>query len=299
MKCTKIVVALAVMLLASTAFAASTADIIILVDESGSMSGEHAWISGMVSSLETALVAGGVEDNRYGVVGFGNINHDTAGGNSQDPHTHLLDGAAWGVASDITAKMTPGFDLYGGYEDGWDAIEFALANYGFRSDAAVNLILITDEDREAKWATATTNAQMETLLAKYGALLNVVVNNPFYGTAGATGALASALGVDSDLNAYYADGSGGFTSSLGDGVVGNGYLDTETEYVALALANGGAAWDLNKLRAGGLTADSFTAAFVDIKVGEIQDQGVPEPGTFVLLGGALSLMLVVRRRRKA
>lgn len=279
-----VVVALVVWLAPTTAFA-NTADIILLVDESGSMSTEHAWIPGMIASLEADLIAAGVTSNRYGVIGFGSAAH-AAG---QAPHTHTLSGADWGVAADITANMVPGFVDSGGIEDGWAAIQFAIANYAFRADAVVNFILITDEDRDD--TVALSFAQVEKLLMGHNVLLNAVVDNPFgIPTAG------GALGVDKDLNAYFADGGGGYTTSPG-GIVGDGFGSTETDYVALALGTGGAAWDLIRLRDGGDIAASFTEAFVDVKVREI----VPEPGTILLLGMGLGVLgvVTVRRRRRS
>jgi hypothetical protein len=274
----------AVMALATTV-SANTADIVLLVDESGSMDTEHAWISGMIASLEAQLVAAGATNNRYGVVGFGNANH--VADPDQVPHQHSLNGADWGVAADITANMTPAFESFGGIEDGWRAIQYAIANYTFRGDAVVNFILISDEDRDD--TIALNYANVEKLLMGHDVLLNAVVNNPF-GTATRGGA----LGVDKALNAYFADGGGGYTVSPG-GIVGDGFGTTETDYVALALGTGGAAWDLNKLRLGGNDAVSFTAAFVDVKVREI----IPEPGTILLLGAGLCLLgVTVRRRRR-
>lgn len=280
-----IVVVALVVWLAPTAAFANTADIILLVDESGSMNTEHAWISGMIAALDADLIAAGATNNRYGVVGFGGFQHVVAG-DAEPPHSHALNASAWGVASDIVANMTPGFIDDGGFEDGWGAIQYAIANYAFRADAVVNFILITDEDRDD--GTPLTMAQVEKLLIGHEVLLNAVVNNPF-GIPVAGGA----LGVDKDLNAYFADGGGGYTKSPG-GIVGDGFGTTETDYVALALNTGGAAWDLNQLRAGGLTAASFTEAFVDVKVREI----VPEPGTILLLGMGLGLVGVMARRRR-
>ncbi|MCA9039548.1 MAG: hypothetical protein KDA65_04295, partial [Planctomycetaceae bacterium] len=47
-----------------------TADIIFVVDESGSMGGEHAWITEMALDLEASLELEGVTDNRFALVGY-------------------------------------------------------------------------------------------------------------------------------------------------------------------------------------------------------------------------------------
>jgi len=47
-----------------------SADVVFVVDESGSMGGEHAWISQMVSELESALEVQGINDNRFALVGY-------------------------------------------------------------------------------------------------------------------------------------------------------------------------------------------------------------------------------------
>ena len=65
----------------------------------------------------------------------------------------------------------------------------------------------------------------------------------------------------------------------------------------MAHATGGAAWNLNKLRAGGLTATSFTAAFIDVKVEETI-VNTPAPAALSLLGLGL-LGMGMRRRRNA
>ena len=72
----------------------------LLVDESGSMYTEHAWIPGMIASMEADLNAAGATNNRYAVVGFGSPSH-AAG---EAPHAHQLSGSDWGVAADITVQ---------------------------------------------------------------------------------------------------------------------------------------------------------------------------------------------------
>ena len=259
---------LAALAAATPVRAALTTDVIFVVDESGSMAGEHAWITTMVSSLETDLIAAGVTGNRYGLVGFGSsAGHGTIAG-----HKHSVGGGDFGTAAQLSTAAG-GLVTSGATEDGWAAVLFALNNYSFRSDAAVNIVLITDEDRDNVDGSAT-QAGVASALAGKNAILNAVVNNPFGSDSGA------ALGRTT-TDAYLANGSGGFTTATGP-TTGDGFGSTETQYVPLALNSKGAAWDLNFLRAGGSTADSFSAAFVKIKVGEIVIQpgsGVPEPAS--------------------
>jgi hypothetical protein len=266
----------------SSANAATTADVLFVVDESGSMSGEHAWIAGMVSTLDTALTGAGVTGNQYGLVGFGTSSHGPAG---QDPHKHAVGGTDFGTAAQLsTAAGT--LVASGGTEDGWEAIAYALNNYTFRANAALNVVLITDEDRDN--TSGDTYASVLALLQSKNALLNAVINLTSF----------SPLGQNA-TDAYNADGSGGFTTGTPDASFG-GDGTTVADYYDMALASGGAGWDLNKLRAGGNTATSFTAAFVDLKVGEIQQQepsGAPDGGaTMLLLGGGLCALTVLRRR---
>ncbi len=271
--------------------AATTADVIFVVDESGSMSGEHAWLATMVSQLDTALNTAGVTGNRFGLVGFGAAN---SGGHSVAGHNHVVGGGDFGTAAQL-ATATGGLVLTGGTEDGWDGIDQALNNYTFRSGAAVNIILVTDEDRDAFNTGLSYSGILNGLLAK-GALLNAVINASF--KTDLTSATANTvLGIDADGNGYKADGSGGYTSQTG-GVATSGAGTTIADYVDLALASGGAAWNLNLLRAGGNTTASFTDAFVDIKVQEIVNQNpVPDTGsTMALLGVAMIGMVGFSRR---
>jgi len=275
------------------------ADVVLLVDESGSMGGEHAWIPGMVSDLEAALTAAGVgagaDPNRYAVVGFGAIPHDAPGGLTEEPHKHPQAGPDWFGAGDIGTAAGE-LVTFGGTEDGWAAIDFFFGNYTPRANAALNLILITDEDRDVT-DPALNYADVLGALTGANALLNVVVDCNFADGSGST-----AIGVAADGTAYLEDGTGGFLVSAGGTQSGNCYGTTVADYVDLAWDTGGAAWDLNILRAGGDSAASFTAAFVDLKVTEITSQPptgqVPAPATLALVGLGLLGVGMGRRRRR-
>lgn len=162
-------------------------------------------------------------------------------------------------------------------------------NYTYTPGAVKNLILVTDEnsDNSSPGIDVTTVAAG---LANASAMLNAVINVKFECSNG-----DKALGMSGGGVGYKADGAGGFSICAGATAV-SGNSSSIADYVDLALDTGGAAWDLNQLREGGLTAMSFTKAFVDIKVQEIT--GVPEPTTVAFLGLGILSMGVLRKQRK-
>ncbi|HJU39971.1 MAG TPA: choice-of-anchor A family protein, partial [Tahibacter sp.] len=247
---------------------APAADVVMVVDESGSMAGEHAWIADMAAPLEAHLVTNGVGagalPNRYGLIGY-----------EATPRPINVGATAMGNYQELitaTAQLrTPG-----GTEDGWRGIMHGLNQYPLREDSARNVILITDEDRDVADTTLTYDSMLASLRAKK-AVLNAVVNARFR-----CGDNTLALGMGQNRVGYKADGRGGFvtcanvTATSGDGT-------TLRDYVDLALATGGAAWDIEVLRDGGLLAQSFTNALLKIKVQEILQQipADPQPDLYV------------------
>lgn len=289
MKKTALAAVLAALFLPS-AFAATntTADVVVVMDESGSMSGEQAWMATTISLLDNGLVTAGLTGNRYGLVGFG-ASATTAGADLVRQVN--VGGGQFGTPAEF-ATASGVLVTNGGTEDGYAGINLANG-YSFRTGAARNYILVTDEDRD-NTNNSLTYANMLASLTSTGSLLNAVVNATFECGDG-----SSALGMTADGTGYKANGSGGFTTCSGASFV-SGAGTTKVNYVDLALASGGAAWNLNILRNGGLGAESFTNAFIDVKVQEIvtQPPAIPEPSTYAMMLGGLGLVGWLARRRK-
>ena len=117
----------------TTAF---TADVVFVVDESGSMeAGSLGRADGGRPRRGAAFV--GITSNRYGLVGYGAASPAAAGGRGRRPVR---------TATQLAAAVEPHRQRR--FEDGYWGIDFALDTYTFRPGAAVNVILITDEDRD-------------------------------------------------------------------------------------------------------------------------------------------------------
>ena len=155
------------------------------------------------------------------------------------------------------------------------------------SDVALNIVLVTDEDRDN--TSADTYASTLSALNTAGGILNAVINAPITDSGN-----PNAIGLDDEGNALVADGSGGYTTEAGYTITNN---QSRLDYADMAFATGGASWDLNILRLGGNDAISFTDAFVDVKVGEIEEQVLPEPGMMIIFG--LGFAGIALRRRMA
>ncbi|XP_065179368.1 sushi, von Willebrand factor type A, EGF and pentraxin domain-containing protein 1-like [Sycon ciliatum] len=246
-------------------------DVLVVVDESRSMEFEHAWLPGMLRSLEDSLTASGIgqgtsdrsQRNLYALVGFGKAPDATA-------HVHQSDcaspnGDLFPIECYPSANSKLEADPRGSIEDGYEAIQHALQNIPWRRGPGVahNMIFISDEDRDA--VASTSRADIKQLLQDNGFVLNVVIDNEFFDSNG-----DNLLGMAHTGAGFRGQPNGVFTE-VSDVTVGNGYAKTKVDYTNLALELSGASWDINILRSG-IQSASFTAAFTSVKTMEIQRQ---------------------------
>lgn len=237
---------------------APAADVVVVVDESGSMDGEHLWIADFAAPLEAHLMTNGVGDaavpNRFGLLAY-------------DPVPRPIN-VGTELTGDYRQFITASAQLAlrgSGTEDGWRAVRHAITQYPLRETAARNIILVTDEDRDDTDSTITY-ASLLAEMQGARAVLNAVVNARFKCGDG-----SAALGLGQHSVGYKADGRGGFQTCPNASAHG-GDGNTINDYVKMALETGGAAWDIEVLRDGGLVAQSFTNALLKIKVQEILQQ---------------------------
>ena len=242
-------------------------DIIMMVDESGSMGTVQTNLRNNIGAFASILSAGGI-NAQYGLVGYGN--------SSVIPRmvTNLTNPTAFATAA-------LGLGISGGTEPGYTATAFALnaldgqsSLFSFRAGALKNIIIFTDEPsngdtiaRGSVGGLAVTLASADALLTNSNALFNAVLRN------------------QNTINSY---------KPLADAHSGNVYdlngLNTTDQTVVTAFVN---SFAQSKLR-----------EIVDFCVLNPNDPacqqgpgGIPEPATLALMGLGLAGLSAVRRRK--
>ncbi|QDP02909.1 vWA domain-containing protein [Thalassotalea sp. PS06] len=141
-------------------------DIIMIVDESGSMGPVQDNLRDNIALFASIMSAGGI-DVRFALVGYG------ASFDQIRTVTDFTDAAGFGAAA--ATLISSGSD-----EDAYDAIAYALNSYGpesssfsFRNDAVKNVIIFTDEpdgNGELNFSDA------DSILTANNALFNAVLS---------------------------------------------------------------------------------------------------------------------------
>jgi outer membrane autotransporter protein len=247
--------------------AATSLDMAVVIDESGSMSGEHnAFIGTYVRNLDSLLNEQNVTLNRYGLVGFGGGSHSAIAPNEAgreigtDFYRHFYLGLdpqrVWGTPDEFHA-VTPQLETTGWFEDGYRAMDYAFRNFDFRPTAGSAIMLITDEDRDIDDVDLVTDhlpAGMSSIdkryiqdqLARYNTVVHAVVQQRFTDKDGNTA--VAVVGADPDTGfAYVKDENGVITKVTGYILVPT-WDTTQQDYTELALASGGTAMDIDGLR---------------------------------------------------
>jgi hypothetical protein len=165
------------------------ADVVFVVDYSGSMGNDIVEVINNLGALEAALT--GI-DATFGAVQFG---QSPNGGNPL-----LLTDLT--TSAGVSAALNAALPVSGGFEPGSLATIFALDNMSWRTGAVKNIILITDEDDDSPGSNAAADAG----LTAANALFNVI-GAPGYGNTNTNyGNMATSHGGQLfDINAFRAD----------------------------------------------------------------------------------------------
>lgn len=156
----------------------------------------------------------------------------------------------------------------GEIEDGYDAIVYALENNRFRDLSSRQLVLITDEDRDAIDASLRASGLLQRL-QQADVTLHILANSILRKENG-----ASLLGLAYDGKQYVATAAttnGGFEQAVEQNpVISDRTGNTKGDYFGLIDQGSGFYWDIISLRQG--TSDvrsSFSAAFAHHLIGDV------------------------------
>ena len=220
--------------------------LVILFDESRTMTTERNALGTMVSGIDTSLKLAGFGetiDNKYSLVGF-------AGSSAPQGRIISVGGGFCGSPEDVqSASSELGVD--GRTEDGYSAIDVALERVS-ECDTGPNsqlvLLLFTDEDRDTLRGVGeafTFDSTLQSLQAANARFIAVVKQE--YRDLPAQ---RSAYGLDSLGKAFVvADNGAGFeVSPSGTPVRDSGFGTTEQDYVDLARQTGGAYFNVLTVR---------------------------------------------------
>ena len=154
-----------------------------MIDESASGDNVNTkeWIGSIVDDLDASLRGRGV-DVRYGLVGIGDIDE----GLPRFAHSQLVDfnpapgktafERLYSSGNHLTDIQTAiaALDEDGGLEDGWDAIDHAIAEYDFRAGAVPVFVLVQNEEGRIELNNSLTRDGVLASLRSKGVILNAM-----------------------------------------------------------------------------------------------------------------------------
>lgn len=273
-------------------------DVMFVVDESGSMVTEHKWLERLSVMIDKAFKDQRIGTNpefpnQFGLIGFGsNIEGAEKGrvynfqGNpprwemvevavpdNTDPFYDLIpngdknDTSYWGSAGQFSSIISKILFVDGQFEDGYSGIATALKYYHVRDNCAHHIVLVTDEDRDH--LVQLDQNDLKSVLINRKFILTVAIDLTFLSGEGEEE--TKVLGCDRLDQGYVEVADSPFPYRVQQNCrvkPNSGGPTTEAEYYQLAISTGGSAWDLKKLREGGLAAAAFTSAFIEVGVQE-------------------------------
>ena len=134
------------------------------------------------------------------------------------------------------------------------------------------------QDRDDNSHFSMNKSEMKASIAEKGYILNVIVDAGIAGDRDNVG-IRITTEPSNDNTIFQADGAGGYTTYERNNELYTNFVDNERwrggdtiqHYLPLIADTRGAAWNINSLRRNSIAArvDSFTKAFVEIKVEEI------------------------------
>ena len=230
-----------------------TVDFSVVIDHSGSMSGEHEWVSSLIPALEAGYLnqkIGRDIANQYGLVSY-----------EAAPVPFPVGGQDFGSMTEFL-EAAKNLYLSGGTEDGYRAVHHVLTQYAHRTNAAKRILLVTDEDRDTVDASITYDSLLQELTDRDTTLNAVLAVSMQCGDG------SDALGINSTGTGLVSTGSGTY-DFCENAVFRSPGSSSVTQYADLAFATGGTVWNLDKLRGGGVDAIAFSRALVDLEVSDV------------------------------
>ena len=236
----------------------SAADVIFVVDESGSTLRVQQWIREVVLLLDNSLQANGIGvgevSNQFALVGYGRMDPETVNGTVLTQLTSVSD---FIVASEQLV-------LNGNYRNGYNGIYLALDQIQLRSGALMArvMVLVTDQSRSVVTGMEnSTRSILEEQLRAAGFILNVVVRQSFIVGQGDSETVIFGMDFNGICYTYDAENELVINPSCQRDPSPE-YENTYEDYVQLAYSLRGSAWDVQAISQV-VNLTSFSRSFVN------------------------------------